>query len=81
MSDFSNKLASLLAAELPIARRNPDRMGEMIERIAAGLGLTIAMACGGDPQRVDTLLEGATAYAHREAVERSPIARVLAGGR
>lgn len=80
-SPFSDKLANLLAVELPLARRDPERISEMIERIASGLGLTIAVAAGGDPQRIDTMIEGATAYAHSEAVDRSKLARVLTGDR
>ncbi len=79
MTDFADKLANLLSLELPLARRDPDRMGEMIERLAAGIGFTIAIATGGDPQRTDTMIEGAMAYAHSEAVDRAKIARFLAG--
>jgi len=45
--------------------------------LGALLGLTVAVAAQGDPRIIDTLLAGAEAYAHREAVEKSKALRLL----
>lgn len=77
MSDFSEKLAMLCAGEMALARRDPDRISNMIERLAAALGMTVAVATKGDPKGIDTLLTGAEAYAHAEAVKKAKIVRMM----
>lgn len=76
--DFADRLAGLLAREQAAARGDTERMGEMIERLAAGLGFTIALAADGDRQGIDQLFIGAEAYAHQEAVDKAPLAQMLA---
>lgn len=70
---FEETLAQLVSAEAVKAQRDPERMSALIERLGAALGLTIAVACRGDGAKMDALLEGATAYAHEEAVRNSHI--------
>lgn len=77
MSEFADKLAALVAHEMSEATGDHDRMGVVIERIAASLGFGIALATGGDPRVIDTLIEGATAYAHAEAVQKAPLAAMI----
>lgn len=76
--DFSEALAALCAKEQSAANGDADRMGVMIERLSAVLGFTIALAARGRPDGIDTMIEGATGYAHREAVAKAPLARFMA---
>jgi hypothetical protein len=77
-ADFASKLAVLTSAEAAAASLNPDRMGVIIERLAAALGFTIAMAAQGDRDGIDTMIAGAEAYAHQEAVHKAAFARFMA---
>jgi hypothetical protein len=81
MSDFTDKLAVLTSAEMVDARNDSDRMGVMIERLAAALGFTIAIAARGDPSGIDEMMAGAEAYAHQEAVDKARVARFMADPR
>lgn len=65
---FEDALARLVSVEAMKARDNPARMSNMIERLGAALGLTVAVASKGKASTIDTLIEGVTAYAHEEAV-------------
>lgn len=71
---FSEQLRSLAAREATAARGDPERYADMIETLSRALGFTVALASEGDPKTIDTMLEGATAYAHAEAVEKAPLA-------
>ena len=71
---FADALASLTSKEMTQARGDHDREADAVERLAHALGLAIAMAAGGNPQAIDTMFEGATAYAHEEAVSAAPLA-------
>lgn len=79
MTEFSDKLASLCSLEMARARRGQADFGEMIERLAAALGMTIAVAAKGDGPTIDGLLQGAEDYAHAEAVAHAPLGRMAAG--
>ena len=72
---FSDKLAVLVSMSAKEA--DAEHMGMMIERLAAALGFTIALAAHGDGKAIDQLLAGAEGYAHREAVEKAPFARFM----
>lgn len=75
--DFSDKLAALCAAEMAAASKDADRMGVMIERLAASLGFTVCVAARGRPEGIDDLLTGAEGYAHAEAVDKAPMVRFM----
>lgn len=75
---FADRLASLISKEMTKARGDHDREADAIERMARTLGFSIAMASGGDPEAIDTMIEGATAYAHEEAVSTAPLAELAA---
>ncbi len=75
---FGDKLSALCSLEMARARRGEADFGAMIERLAATLGFTIAMAARGDGEAIDQLLAGAEGYAHSEAVARAPFARMIA---
>lgn len=75
---FTDKLAFLVAFEMEGAKGDPDRMGIMIERLAAALGFTVAIAAHGDGETIDRLLTGAEGYAHAEAVDKARLARFMA---
>jgi hypothetical protein len=81
MGDFADKLAALTAAEASAAHGDADRLGVMIERLAAALGFTVAMAARGNAGGIDTLMAGAEGYAHAEAVSKAPLARFMADAR
>lgn len=75
---FASRLSSIISKEMTQARGNQEREAEAIERMARALGFSIAMASGGDPKAIDTMIEGATAYAHEEAVSVAPLAELAA---
>lgn len=77
MSDFADKLAALTSKEAADAKGDPERMGVMVERLAAALGFTVAMACNGNAAATDEMLAGAEGYAHAEAVAKAPFARFM----
>lgn len=79
--NFADSLASLVSKEMTQARGDHDREADAIERLARTLGFAIAMATGGDPKAIDTMIESATAYAHEEAVSAAPLAELVALGR
>lgn len=78
VAGFATKLAVLTSSEASAAHSDAERMGVMIERLAAGLGFTIAVATRGDARAIDEMLAGAEAYAHAEAVDKSRLARFMA---
>ena len=78
MASFTDQLANLVSQEAAAAKSDADRMGVMIERLAAALGFTIALASHGDGKAIDTFIMGATSYAHEEAVEKSKFAKFMA---
>lgn len=65
---FEDALARLVSVEAMQARHDPARMSNMIERLGAALGLTVAVASKGKGSTIDALIEGVTSYAHEEAV-------------
>lgn len=75
---FSNDLANLVAKETRERRADPDRMAEMIERIAHALAFSIAIAGRGDPKGMNTMLEGVTAYIYSEAAAQAPMGELAA---
>lgn len=76
--DFGERLSALCAAELTHARRDHERAGAMVERLAAALGMSVAVLARGNPKVIDEMLAGADGYAHAEAVEKAPFARFMA---
>jgi hypothetical protein len=70
-------LQALTAKEAAAAHGDADRFGQMIEGLARALGFTVAIAARGDPKTIDTMIEGATAYAHGEAVEKATFAKFM----
>ena len=77
MTSFADDLAKLVSKEAAAGKNDPDRMAAMVERLAAALGFTVALACRGDPRAVDEMLAGADAHAHAEAVEKSTLFRLM----
>lgn len=59
---FADALSAVCAMELSAAKDDPERIGEMIERLINSLSFTIAVACGGDTKRMDEMLTGAEGY-------------------
>ena len=84
MSDFHNRLSSMLAKEAADAAKAPDRherMGDMIEGLARGLGFTVAIAANGNAETIDTMIAGAERYALEEAADKAPLAQFMAAAR
>jgi len=81
---FHDKLASLLSREAADAAKVPDRaerMGDMIEAIARGLGFTVAVACNGNQEGIETMIAAAERYALEEAASKADFARFMASVR
>jgi hypothetical protein len=74
MTDFASAVQSLAAKEAVACRKDPTRFPDMIETLARALGFSVALAAEGDGTTIAPLLEGATAYAHGEAVDKAPLA-------
>lgn len=84
MGAFHDKLAALLSKEASDAAKAPDRaerMGDMIEGLARGLGFTVAIAANGNADTIDTMIAGAEQYALQEAAEKAPFAQFMAVAR
>lgn len=75
--NFTNNLQKLVSETINLNHRNKENMAEIIENLAGALGFTIAMASDGDGKTIDTMIEGATNYAHYEAVEKAKIVKAL----
>lgn len=81
---FQDRLASMLAKEAASAGKAIDRaerMGDMIEAIARGLGFTVSLAANGNAETIDTMIAGAERYALEEAAEKAPFAQFMAMAR
>lgn len=76
---FTDELAKLTSIEAAASKGDPERLALMIERLSAALGMTIALATRGDPRGIDEMIEGATAFAHGEAVEKARVFRLMFG--
>ena len=75
--DFETALAALCAKEISVARHDPDRMANMLERLCHNLGHTIAHASDGDAESVDQFMHGVEGYIFSAAVTASPLARFM----
>src|SRR5690242_7643195 len=75
--DFGDRLAALCAFELSQARGTPERLSAMIERLVNSLSFTVSIAAGGDPGRINRLLEGARNYLDEAAADHAKIGAFL----
>lgn len=84
MTDFHSRLSSMLAKEAAAAGKaadRPERMGDMIEALARGLGFTVAIAVNGNAEGIDTMIAAAERYALEEAAEKADFAKFMAVAR
>lgn len=81
MVDFADKLSAVCSGELALAKRDPERMGAMIERLCNSLALTIAVACNGDHKGMDNMLEGANSHMAVMSADHARVVRALEGFR
>ena len=84
MSEFPDQLAEMLSREAVAASRAPDRaerLGDMIEALARGLGVTVAIATNGNAEGIETMIAGAERYALEEAASQAPFAMFIAAAR
>lgn len=79
MSTFDDKLSILTSCEIPHARRDPQRMADMIGALMDALALTVAMAAEGRPDRMSELLDGLTVSLIGGAAEKAPLAQMICG--
>jgi hypothetical protein len=70
---FADRLSGLCAMELAAARGNPERIGEMIERLTNSLSFTIAIAANGDPKGMDEMLKGIESYLYEAATSHQKV--------
>jgi carbamoylphosphate synthase large subunit len=84
MSDFHDRLSAMIAKEATQASKAPDRaerLGDMIEGLARGLGFTVAVAANGNAETIDVMISGAERYALEEAADKAPFAQFMAAMR
>lgn len=74
---FADRLSGLCAMELSASRGDPDRIGEMIERLTNSLSFTIAVAAKGDPKTMDTFLKGVESYLYEAAADHQKVGAFL----
>lgn len=74
---FADKISALASAEAVKARRDPERMSAAIEALASALALLAAAGTGGDPAGMNTMLEGATAYAFERSGDFAKVVRMM----
>ncbi|MGB3445759.1 MAG: hypothetical protein WBA48_03575 [Xanthobacteraceae bacterium] len=75
---FADKLNALVSLEVSRGTiHDPAAMSDIIEKLAATLGFTAALAAHGQPDRITHLLEGMTAYVYEIAAERAPLAKMI----
>ncbi len=79
-ASFSDKLSALCAAELCVARQDPERAGAMIERLTHSLAFSIAIIGAGNPDAMSKLLQGAEAYLTEAAANHVKVGRFLERG-
>jgi len=77
MSEFSDKLSGLVSLEMAAAHGNPDRMAEVLERLTASVGFTIAIMAKGSPEAANSLAEGASNYLVTEAARLQKFGKVM----
>lgn len=77
MTGFSDDLSALVIKEMAASRGDSHRTSVVIECLARCLGFSIAIAARGEGRMIDELTEGATSYAHREAVEKAPVVHLM----
>lgn len=74
---FATKLSALVAVETASAHGDPERLAHVVERLAASLGFAIAITARGHGPTIDRLMAGAEGYAHAEAVDKAPFAKLM----
>ena len=60
--DFGERLAAMLAMETAAAAGDPERLGEIVERLVHMAAVTIAITAKGDSTGTNALLEVAADY-------------------
>lgn len=78
---FGDRLSALCSVELAAVNDDPERAGEMIERLLNSLAFTIAIAARGDPKGMSEMLQGAESYLYEAAASHQTVAGALAAHR
>lgn len=79
MGNFSAKLSGLVAAEMNDAcqARDPERCAAAIEQLLRNTALSIAMACRGESEGINTMLEGATQYLFERSADFAKVGALI----
>ena len=77
--DFPEKLTVLVATELALANRDPERLAVVMAKLAEQLGHALAVAFRDDQAALDRVATGLEATIHRHAVLRVEMIRALGG--
>ena len=80
MADFEAELARLCSREMIAARRDPERLGAMVEHLSHSLSFTIAIGAGGDPQVAQKLMTGVESYLYDSVTGMAPSGRAVGTG-
>ncbi len=77
MTSFADEHAMLCARELPQARRDAERLAEMVSALIESLCLVAAVGGQGEPDQINTLCEGISARLFEGAAEKAPLGAML----
>ena len=78
MADFASKLSVLVSAEMSAAHGDPERTGEVIERLLYAAAFSIAIASKGNQKGLNDMLEGAASYLFDTGAGLAGFSRVMA---
>lgn len=74
---FGDRLSALCSEALTKARRDPELMGEMIERQINSLAFTLAIASKGNARGLGDMLAGAESHLNEQAATHAKVAQFL----
>jgi hypothetical protein len=77
MTNFGDQLSALCAKATADAHGKPDLMGEIIERLLNSTAFAIAIASGGERERMDNMLTGAEGYLVETAIGYMKVAAFM----
>jgi hypothetical protein len=74
MADFEAKLSVMVSKELC---GDAETVSALIERLTDALGLAVAVSCGGDVSKADTMLTGVEGYLAEAIAHHSKLAAFI----
>jgi len=79
--DFTDKIRALVITELALANRDPERVEQVIARLAELLAAALVVAHRDDQRALDQRCSALEAQIHREAVLKLEMLRALGADR